>query len=226
MIFDGDHDQVVTAFWAALGAVEDVARTQTADTGKYTYRYPALGDVLEEVKRACQLHKLAISQNSHVVEGMLATSTYIIHESGQWMTFAPLQMRLGNDPQAVGSAMTYSRRYSLLTIFGIATEDDDAAAAKKEQAAATATWRSAAEERIHVELAALAPEHARTVRDAFREHFGRGLSDLPVNRHGEALTYVLEEIEDLKFAAQIEAEKDQDVVTVPEVVVKQPGDEG
>jgi hypothetical protein len=116
-------------------------------------------------------------------------------------------MRLGNDPQAVGSAMTYSRRYSLLTIFGIATEDDDAQAARKEQAAATASYRSAAEERIHNELAALPPEQARTVRDAFREHFGRGLSDLAVNRHGEALTYVLEEIEDIKFTAEVDTAK-------------------
>jgi hypothetical protein len=219
MIFDGEHDQVITAFWSALGAIEPVARTMTADTGKFSYRYVDLGAVLEEVKRACQLFKLAVSQNTWVQDGMVATSTYIIHESGQYLTFEPLRMRLGNDPQAVGSAMTYSRRYALVTIFGIATEDDDAQAAKKEMVAATATYRSAAEERIHNEMAALAPEQGRALREAFREHFGRGLSDLPVNRHGEALTFVLEEIEDLKFSAQLEAEKA--IETPAEAVVEE-----
>lgn len=38
-----------------------------------------------------------------------------------------IPMQRQNDPQAFGAAMTYGRRYSLLCLFGMVTEDDDAA---------------------------------------------------------------------------------------------------
>ncbi|WP_407816960.1 ERF family protein, partial [Staphylococcus aureus] len=37
-----------------------------------------------------------------------------------------IPMQRQNDPQAYGAAMTYGRRYSLLCLFGMVTEDDNA----------------------------------------------------------------------------------------------------
>jgi hypothetical protein len=50
-----------------------------------------------------------------------------MHESGQWISGRyPLKPVKADDPQAMGSAMTYARRYTLAAILGIVTEDDDA----------------------------------------------------------------------------------------------------
>ena len=55
--------------------------------------------------------------------------TRLMHTSGQWIQGEPVSALLPNgDPQAVGSAITYLRRYALQSIAGIAAEDDDAEA--------------------------------------------------------------------------------------------------
>lgn len=60
---------------------------------------------------------------------MIALTTILIHESGATCT-ATLHMRPSkSDPQGVGSATTYARRYALLAMAGAAPEDDDGNAA-------------------------------------------------------------------------------------------------
>lgn len=183
---------VILAFANALNATENIAKTQTADTGKYTYRYADLGDVLDEVKRACQMFGLSVFQTPTYTDDKLEIVTALIHESGDWMTFPPMGLRLPNDAQAVGSALTYIRRYSLLTIFGIAPEDDDGHAATQAARAPQQNqgYRTPAEQMIHAEMAMLDPVTGKRLRDDFRYHFNVGLTDLPANRHGEALTWV------------------------------------
>jgi ERF superfamily len=57
--------------------------------------------------------------------------TRITHASGQFMEDTVSAMLPTADPQAVGSAITYLRRYSLQSVAGIAPEDDDGEAAQK-----------------------------------------------------------------------------------------------
>ncbi|TWI45037.1 ERF superfamily protein [Pseudomonas duriflava] len=52
-----------------------------------------------------------------------------MHESGQWIANTLLGPCSKLDPQGVGSAITYYRRYSLAAFAGIAQEDDDGSAA-------------------------------------------------------------------------------------------------
>ena len=62
-------------------------------------------------------------------DGHATLETVVLHDSGEWMagvSGSPLQK---NDPQGVGSALTYLRRYSLSGFAGIAQEDDDGNAA-------------------------------------------------------------------------------------------------
>ncbi len=50
----------------------------------------------------------------------------LLHISGQWIEADyPLTSKDMNDPQKVGSSMTYARRYLLAAMVGIVTEDDD-----------------------------------------------------------------------------------------------------
>lgn len=55
-----------------------------------------------------------------------AVQTIITHESGGILITKPLTLRPTKaDPQGIGSATTYARRYQLQALFGIAGEKDD-----------------------------------------------------------------------------------------------------
>jgi hypothetical protein len=188
------ESQVLLSFYRALGAVQDVAKTEEADTGRYKYSYAPLGSVLDEVKRACQMFELAITQEPTQYEGQFSIVTSLIHADGGVLEFEPTVMKMPNDAQALGSAMSYLRRYSLLSIFGIAPEDDDGkAATQAERDAQNAREgnRSQAEKRIRAHIGALDADEKAMIQNEFRAAFGMGLADLPVNRHGDALGWVL-----------------------------------
>lgn len=49
-----------------------------------------------------------------------------MHESGEWLETEPLVMRpVKNDPQGMGSCITYARRYSYSALLSISTDEDD-----------------------------------------------------------------------------------------------------
>jgi hypothetical protein len=119
------------ALQRALAALDDITRTQTADTGTYTYRYADLGTILGAVRPRLAEHGLAVVQlvSSDLDRGAVLVSTQLRHCSGQTLDSPQLAMRLPQTPQQLGSLITYLRRYSVLALLGLATEDDDGAAA-------------------------------------------------------------------------------------------------
>lgn len=179
------------AFAKALDAIKNVARTQTADTGRYTYRYADLADVLEECKRVCRENGLTITQWPSVHDGHLSVGLMMMHINGGRVTFEPLMMVLPKEAQAYGSALTYARRYQLLTVFGIAPEDDDG----REATVAARTQpgqRTEAERMIRERIATMDADERGLFTTAFKAQFGMGLSELPASKHGDALTWTKE----------------------------------
>lgn len=119
---------VIAAFVTALQGVEDVARTKTVNAGNMRYNYADLDAVLEAAKPMLTAQGLAVTQAA-AGDGVHAV---VMHSSGEWLSFPPLQVSTQqNTPQAQGSALTYARRYQMLALLGIATEDDDGKAASK-----------------------------------------------------------------------------------------------
>jgi hypothetical protein len=184
--------QVVSAFHAALASVEGVPKGEEADMGKYQVRYASLNAVHAECKRACQLHKLAIVQEPTVNEnGQFAVATSLIHDDGSILHFAPMCLPLPKEAQALGSATTYLRRYSLVSLFGIPVEDDDGRAATV--AAQTAPGRRTEAERIiREEMAQMHDDVRAAFVNDFKTEFRTSLTDLPASQHGRALTWTRE----------------------------------
>jgi hypothetical protein len=60
---------------------------------------------------------------------VVSVLTRLTHASGQWLEDSLSTMLPTGDPQAVGSAITYLRRYALQSVAGVAPEDDDGEAA-------------------------------------------------------------------------------------------------
>ena len=86
---------------------------------------------LASVWDACHQHlsenELALIQTTKDVGGRIVLITLLAHKSGEWIRselFMPTTKP--NDPQAVGSAMTYARRYALMAMVGVCPIDDDA----------------------------------------------------------------------------------------------------
>ena len=102
-------------------------------------RYASLAGVLERVRpiltkhrltikqHVGRIHRLGIDSGKQMFLPVLTTLTHV--DTGQHQTF-PWEMPMEKaTPIAIGSLSTTAKRYSICSIFGIATVDDDAAAA-------------------------------------------------------------------------------------------------
>ena len=103
-----------------------------ADNPYFGTKYADLAVCIEAVIDALHANGIALVQHTDQSDKGVIVSTVFLHESGEHMEtgsiFVPAAQ---NSPQAFGSALTYARRYSLMTSCGIAPEDDDGNAASK-----------------------------------------------------------------------------------------------
>lgn len=107
------------------------AHVESKRTGiKFDYDYADLASVLSAVRPALAKHGIATLQPAMIGLRSVTITTLLAHKSGEFIRndfSLPLD---SSDPQAVGSAVTYARRYALQSLLGVAPEvDDDAAAA-------------------------------------------------------------------------------------------------
>lgn len=88
-------------------------------------RYATLTALREAMRPVFARHGLSVIQGAGVDGGI---ETTILHSSGEWLTSAGLPMKpVKDDPQGIGSLITYARRYGLAAAAGlVADEDDDA----------------------------------------------------------------------------------------------------
>ncbi|QDX91102.1 recombinase (plasmid) [Brevibacillus laterosporus] len=98
--------------------------------------YATLDQIIDEVRPILQKNGLSILQLPGGDGEKVALRTLLIHQSGEWIESEPLSMKpVKNDPQSVGSAITYARRYSMAAFLSLNTgEDDDGNAATHKRA--------------------------------------------------------------------------------------------
>lgn len=95
-------------------------------------KYADLSAVVEAIKPALTKNGLFFVQQTHEQEGGVCVETVVCHSSGESMPLGKLFVPASKqDAQGYGSALTYARRYSLMTAFGVCPEDDDGNAASK-----------------------------------------------------------------------------------------------
>jgi hypothetical protein len=96
--------------------------------GVRSFRYAPLSSGLEIVRKTLSEHEIAVVQTTAVDQAsrMLTLTTLLAHSSGEWIaSYWPVcsVAEIAN-PQRMGAALTYARRYGLFTLVGIAGEDD------------------------------------------------------------------------------------------------------
>ena len=119
--------EALTRFRADLGAVQ---KNSTAKAGSFSYDYVEINALLEAIEPLLAQHNFTITQVLGSVDGKPALCTTLWHDADGEVSFdgdsVPLVFA-PNDPQQFGAAVTYFRRYAIITILGLRTEDNDAA---------------------------------------------------------------------------------------------------
>lgn len=115
-----------TKLYPALLKFRDTVSSvkKDADNPFFKSKYADLPSILEVIKTPLSESKLAITHHCKNVDGNFSMVTTLAHtESGEIIESEfPI---FGNKPQEIGSSMSYARRYNILALLDIPTEDDD-----------------------------------------------------------------------------------------------------
>jgi ERF superfamily len=107
--------------------------TATIRTGRpgereRSFRYAPLSSGLDIVRKTLGQHEIATVQTTAIDQtaGMVHLTTTLAHASGEWIAsdWPVCPIAETANPQRMGAALTYARRYALFTLVGIAGEDD------------------------------------------------------------------------------------------------------
>jgi len=130
-------DALSEALAAAQGEMKNAVLNRV--NPHFKNRYADLAAIRDAVVPALSKHGVAVTQFTDFRDGNSVLVTRLMHKSGQWIEGAyPLTQQ--TNPQAMGSQLTYARRYTLSAIAGISADEDDdaeiATANKKEPTSA------------------------------------------------------------------------------------------
>lgn len=100
-----------------------IAKTETNPHFKNTYF--DINKLIDELKPLLLEQDLMVMQPIIHIDGRSAIRTVIYDSEGKEVISAEMLLPNLDDPQKMGSAITYYRRYSLVSMFFLQAEDDD-----------------------------------------------------------------------------------------------------
>jgi hypothetical protein len=94
--------------------------------GTVKYSYATLAEVWSSCRKPLADNALCVIQQVEQHNpGSITVNTILGHSSGQSISSELSMPVIGGTAQSVGSAISYARRYGLMALVGIATDDDD-----------------------------------------------------------------------------------------------------
>lgn len=193
----------------------------------YHSKYADLSAVLASAKPLLAKYELCVVQTTCILEGRLYLRTTLAHGSGEWIEglypIRPKQQRdkesgesrPADDPQSLGSAITFARRYAYQAILGIASEDDDGAAASDTVAPPPSTMENGGVRKaVRFEAADPIGELGETLM-RFGKYKGKRWAEVPTeyfawwskqegsqNKDRSMFTYAMDRIEEKEMAQE------------------------
>lgn len=157
-------NEIAAALAKAQGAIEGAVKGK--ENPHFRSKYADLGAVWDACREQLAKNAIGVVQSvTHTAvdapEGALRSFmlTRLVHGSGQWIEDGGVPLLLSkNDMQGLGSALTYSRRYGLMAMVGIAPEDDDGNAAVSSKPHAEVISKPNGWDKFKDSLADAAPE--------------------------------------------------------------------
>lgn len=123
--------KLAIALSKAQGQMINADKDAKGNYGNYT----TLAGTWDVIRKPLTDNEIAILQRPLIVDGKSTLCSMILHSSGEFIDDCELELKFDTSGrmsgmQAMGSAVTYARRYSLQSITGVApTDDDDGAGA-------------------------------------------------------------------------------------------------
>ena len=116
---------------ALVAAQKDFAPAlKSSNNPHFRSKYADLAACVEALIDALNKNGIFLMQRTNADAETVSVETVFVHESGEILEAGKLTLPVSKrDAQGFGSALTYSRRYSLMAACGIAPEDDDGNAA-------------------------------------------------------------------------------------------------
>lgn len=137
--------ETLTEFSKAFAKTQQEMKQPLKDANNpfFKSKYVPLENVVEAITESASKNGLSFTQFPSSDEaGNVTVGTLVMHSSGEWIEYDPIKMKpVKNDPQSIGSAIAYAKRYALSAIFGITSDQDDdgneATQTKKQQSKKT-----------------------------------------------------------------------------------------
>lgn len=117
-------DKLAAALAKAQAAIKHAAKDST--NPHFRSRYADLASVWDACRDPLTSNGLSVLQPVSTTGDEVCVTTVLAHASGQYLKSRMSAKVALNNPQAMGSAITYLRRYMLAAIVGVASDDDDA----------------------------------------------------------------------------------------------------
>ncbi len=111
----------------AQGAMRNAVKD--SDNPFFKSKYADLAAVSDACRAELSANGLAVVQLPMMRDGKMVLEYVLMHSSGEFIASELEMTPVKSDPQGIGSAITYARRYTLGGLSGVATEDDDGNAA-------------------------------------------------------------------------------------------------
>lgn len=120
-------DQLAAALAKFQGELEQpkmnsAVKVKTRTGGEYSFKYADLSECKAAAKKPLADNGLAVTQ---LIEEDYSLLTMLVHSSGQWIASRVKMPIMEQGAQAVGSAITYAKRYAFCAILGIVADDDE-----------------------------------------------------------------------------------------------------
>lgn len=111
---------------------------QSGKNPHFRSTFSTMQDYVDAAKPILAKHGLSISQMPNLLDGQFVLTTILMHKSGDNLVSNQPVVSTKQDPQSLGSAITYARRYAYGAILGMASgdfeDDGNAASAPVKQA--------------------------------------------------------------------------------------------
>lgn len=109
--------KALVKFHSVMGKVSKDAKNPF-----FKNNYASLSNIIEAVTKPLNDNGLSVLQLPSI-EGL---TTMLLHESGEWISsVSGTPVKDATDPQKLGSAITYARRYALGAILSLNIDEDD-----------------------------------------------------------------------------------------------------
>lgn len=130
-----DIGKLAEALAKAQGDIQGAVKDST--NPHFRSKYADLASVWDACREQLSKNGLSVIQTMDDEErpgDLVTVVTTLAHSSGQWIRGRLAMKPVKSDPQGIGSAITYARRYALAAMVGVAPEDDDGNAASARSA--------------------------------------------------------------------------------------------